>query len=161
MKWFEGEGPPEDGGATWELEKVAARFFGRFGHTLDGKGRVILPAKFRAAFERGGYLTQNYDGCLALWAPEEFEQQMQNMQERAGEGRSERNLARMWASTTIDVEVDRQGRMAIPVHLREFAGLEGDVLVHGAIDRVELWAPARWEEKVRPEERRLSDGADD
>lgn len=85
---------------------------------------------------------------------------MQGMQERAGAGRGDRNLARLWASTSHDVEIDRQGRMAIPSHLREFAALDGDVLVHGAIDRVELWTPERWDEKVRPEEQRLTDGLD-
>ncbi len=137
-----------------------ARFFGRYEHSLDGKGRVILPAKFRGAFEHGGYLTQFQDGCLSLWTPTEFEQQMAVMLERSSTGRSDRNLARLWASTSHEVEVDRQGRMAIPAHLREFAGLEGDVLVHGAIDRVELWNPALWEQKVRPEEQRLTEGAD-
>jgi MraZ protein len=58
------------------------------------------------------------------------------------------------------VEVDKQGRMAIPSHLRAFAGLEGDVLVHGAIDRVELWNPTWWEQKVQPEEQRLTEGDD-
>jgi MraZ protein len=58
------------------------------------------------------------------------------------------------------VEVDKQGRMAIPSHLRAFAGLEGDVLVHGAIDRVELWNPTSWEQKVQPEEQRLTEGDD-
>lgn len=138
-----------------------ARFFGRYEHSLDVKGRVILPSKFRGAFERGGYLTQYQDGCLSLWTPDEFEQQMDTMLGRASENRSERNLARLWASNSHEVEVDRQGRMAIPVHLREFAGLEGDVLVHGAIDRVELWNPERWREKVQPEEERLTAGDDD
>jgi transcriptional regulator MraZ len=137
-----------------------ARFFGRFGHTLDDKGRVILPAKFRSAFEHGGYLTPYHDGCIALWTPDEFEVQMQGMKERARTGRDDRNLARLWASTSQDVEIDRQGRMAIPPQLREFAALDGDVLVQGAIDRVELWAPTRWDEKVRPEEQRLTDGLD-
>jgi DNA-binding transcriptional regulator/RsmH inhibitor MraZ len=50
------------------------------------------------------------------------------------------------------VEIDRQGRMAIPAHLREFAGLDSEVLVHGAIDRVELWNPSLWAERVMPEE---------
>ena len=140
---------------------MVARFFGRFGHTLDGKGRVILPAKFRPEFEHGGYLTQYHDGCLAMWTPEEFHKQMASMQERAATGRSDRNLARVWASGSHDVELDRQGRISIPAHLREFAALEGDVLVHGAIDRVELWAPARWEDKVGPEEQRLTDGTDE
>ena len=138
-----------------------ARFFGRYEHSLDDKGRVILPSKFRAPFERGGYLTQYQDGCLSLWTPDEFESQMEVMQDRAATGRGDRNLARLWASTSHEVEVDRQGRMAIPQHLRAFAGLDGDVLVHGAIDRVELWDPRRWEEKVQPEEERLTAGDDD
>ena len=137
-----------------------ARFFGRYEHSLDPKGRVILPAKFRAPFEHGGYLTQFHERCLALWTPEEFEKRMIQMEERAGEGKSDRNLARVWASGSHEVEVDRQGRMAIPGHLREFARLDGDVLVMGAIDRVELWAPDVWEENVAPEERRLTEGED-
>ena len=138
-----------------------ARFFGRYEHSLDEKGRVILPAKFRGSFERGGYLAQFQDGCLSLWTPDEFELQMSAMLERSTTGRSDRNLARLWASTSFEVEVDRQGRMPIPLHLRQFAGLEGDVLVHGAIDRVELWNPALWEQKVQPDEARLTEGVDD
>ena len=138
-----------------------ARFFGRFDHSIDGKGRVILPAKFRGAFEDGGYLTQHHDGCLALWTPEQFDSQMLRMQERAGDSRSQRNQARYWASTSHESEIDRQGRMMIPARLRAYAALEGDVLVLGAIDRIELWNPARWEEKVGPEEQRLTEGADD
>lgn len=129
-----------------------ARFFGRYEHSLDDKGRVILPSKFRGPFEHGGYLTQYQDGCLSLWTPDEFESQMTVMQERAASSRGDRNLARLWASTSHEVEVDKQGRMPIPSHLREFAGLDGDVLVHGAIDRVELWAPSVWEERVVPDE---------
>ena len=147
-------------GALWEQSPVA-RFFGRYEHSLDGKGRVILPAKFRGSFEHGGYLTQMQDGCLSLWTPDEFELQMTSMLERSATGRSDRNLARLWASTSFEVEVDRQGRMPIPLHLRQFAALEGDVLVHGAIDRVELWNPVNWEQKVQPEEARLTEGADD
>ena len=134
-----------------------ARFFGRYEHSLDAKGRVILPAKFRQTFERGGYLSQFHDGCLALWTPEEFERQMLQMQEAAAQGRDERNLARVWASGSAEVEIDKSGRMPIPPHLRDFAQLSGEVLVLGAIDRVELWSPPVWEEKVRPSERQLTD----
>jgi MraZ protein len=137
------------------------RFFGRFEHTLDSKGRVILPAKFRPPFAVGGFLTEHLDGCLALWTPAEFEVQGQQMQERASVGRRERNLARMWASASVEVDVDRQGRMAIPSHLRQYAGLQNEVLVLGANDRVELWTPERWDEIVGPEEQRLSEGLDD
>ena len=135
-----------------------ARFFGRYEHSLDEKGRIILPAKFRAHFEHGGYLTEYQDGCLSLWTPDQFELQMDSMTERATSGRSDRNLVRLWASTSHELEIDRQGRMAIPARLREFAGLVGDVLVLGAIDRVELWNRETWEEKVLPEEARLTQG---
>lgn len=154
-----GRVPPAESGARWH-DVAQARFFGRFEHSLDAKGRVILPAKFRAPFEHGGYLSQFHDGCLALWTPEEFERQMVAMQEASTSGPTERNLTRIWASGCHEVEVDRQGRMAIPVYLRQFSQLDGDVLVHGAIDRVELWDPATWEDKVRPAERRLVDGQD-
>jgi MraZ protein len=129
-----------------------AGFVGRYEHTLDIKGRVILPAKFRAHFERGGYLAQHSEGCLALWTPGEFDRQMSVMQERAEAGRVDRNRARVWASSSHEVEIDRQGRMPIPALLRGFAGLESEVLVLGVIDRVELWNPTTWAEKVLPEE---------
>ena len=138
-----------------------ARFFGTYEHSLDSKGRVILPARFRTAFEHGGYLTQFRDGCLALWTPEQFEIQMEEVQARAATGRSDRNMARLWAAGTQDLEVDRQGRMVLPARMREYARLESDVVVVGVIDRVELWDPARWAEKIGPEELRLSEGADD
>lgn len=126
-------------------------FVGRYEHSLDSKGRVILPAKFRTDFERGGYLTENREGCLALWTPGEFQRQLDAMRQQASDGRAQRNRARIWAASSHEVEIDRQGRMPIPSHLRDFAGLDGDVLVHGAIDRVELWSPLAWSERVAPE----------
>jgi MraZ protein len=129
-----------------------AGFVGRYEHSLDAKGRVILPAKFRSAFERGGYLAENREGCLALWTLGEFERQMVSMQERAANGRVDRNRARLWASSAQEVEIDRQGRMPIPIRLRQFARLESDVLVIGALDRIELWHPAVWDERVQPAE---------
>jgi MraZ protein len=135
-----------------------ARFFGRYEHSLDDKGRVILPSKFRGSFEHGGYLTQYTDGCLSLWTPEQFDQQMESMQERAATSKQDRNLVRLWASTSHELEIDRQGRMAIPARLRDYAGLVEDVLLLGAIDRVELWNRQAWDEKVLPEEERLTQG---
>lgn len=139
---------------------MAAQFFGRYEHSLDDKGRVILPAKFRAHFERGGYVSQHLDGCLAVRTDEEFGKQMLAMQEAQGQGRSQRNLARVWSAGSEEIEVSASGRMAIPRHLREFAQLDGEVLVIGAVDRVELWNPGVWNDKVRPSEQALMDGVD-
>jgi MraZ protein len=134
-----------------------ARFFGRYEHSLDAKGRLILPSKFRPAFEQGAYLSQYNDRCLALWTGDDFEKQMAQMEESQHEGRDERNLARLWASGVHEVEIDKQGRMPIPAFLREYAQLTTEVLVHGAINRLELWNPQQWEQKVAPTESQLTD----
>ena len=133
-----------------------ARFFGRYEHSLDAKGRLILPSKFRPAFESGGFLSQYNDRCLALWTPENFEKQMELMETNQQLNTEQRNLARIWASGSQEVEVDKQGRMLIPVYLREYARLTGDVLVLGTIDRIELWNPQEWETKVLPVEAQLT-----
>ena len=137
-----------------------ARFFGRYEHTLDVKGRVILPVRFRAAFDKGGFLAEHSEGCLALWTPEEFDKQMATQEEREVTSQQERNQVRQWASSSYEVELDRQGRLPIPGRLRAFAGLAENVLVTGVINRVELWEPTRWNEKIGPEEQRLADGLD-
>jgi MraZ protein len=134
-----------------------ARFFGRYEHSLDVKGRVILPVRFRGDLGGRAYLSQYHDRCLALWTPEEFDKKLTEMEQLQDSGREERNLARVWASGSTEVEVDRQGRLPIPGYLREFARLESDVLVMGAINRVELWDPSVWSARVAPSERQLTE----
>lgn len=139
---------------------MAARFVGRYEHSLDDKGRVILPAKFRAHFEKGGYLSQHIDGCLAVWTEEAFNQQLDAQLDAQQQGREQRQLSRVFAAGSEEIEVSAAGRMVIPRHLRTYAGLDGDVLVIGAVDHVELWNPAAWDEKVRPAEQTLAAGVD-
>jgi MraZ protein len=138
---------------------VAPRFFGRFEHSLDVKGRVILPARLRAQFGVQAYLSQFQDRCLALWTSEEFDEQMAEQERRQKEGHKELNLARLWASGSTDVDIDRQGRLAIPAYLREYARLEPEspILIMGALNRVELWNPAEWERRVLPAESEFTD----
>jgi MraZ protein len=136
---------------------MVPRFFGRYEHSLDVKGRVILPARFRSSFGPQAYLSKYQDRCLALWTPDEFEKRMAEMERTQEEGSAERNLARVWASGSAEVEIDRQGRVAIPGYLREFALLDGGVLVNGAINRIELWNPEEWQSRVQPAESQLTD----
>lgn len=136
---------------------MVVKFFGRYEHSLDPKGRVILPAKFRSHFDAGGYLTQYWEGCLALWAPDEFDKQMTNMEVAQELGRPERNLARVWASGTQEADVDKQGRLFIAPPLRQYAGLQTGVLVNGALNRIELWNPQRWAAKLAATEQILID----
>jgi len=101
----------------------------------------------RLHFSRPGYLTTHLEGCLALWTAEEFELEVETRQEQSDSDAISRNIVREWASAVFEVEVDRQGRMQIPVNLRSYAGLEQEVLIIGMINRVELWSPSKWARK--------------
>jgi MraZ protein len=141
---------------------VAGQFFGRYEHSLDVKGRIVLPAKFRAHFESRIFLSQHYDKCVALWTPDEFDTLLASMQETQSLSTGERNRVRVWASGATEVEIDRQGRVAIPTWLRTYAGLEEgeEVLVMGAIERIELWRRVEWETRILPFEDQLINPSD-
>jgi MraZ protein len=139
---------------------VASRFFGRFEHSVDIKGRIVLPARFRKEFDAQAFLSRYFDGCVALWTPEEFDKQLAAMEERQARSAEDRNLARIWAGTSAEVEIDRQGRMAVPTALRSYAQLGSSVLVMGALERVELWDPEAWEARVRPAEAAMINPSD-
>lgn len=119
-------------------------FLGEYQHSLDAKGRVILPVEFREPLASGAVLTRVLDGCLAVYSQGEFEQLAETVREKAREGARQRQAARAWFSSARAFVPDKQGRFAIPQPLREFAQLERDVMVLGVDNRVELWNPVRW-----------------
>ena len=86
MKWREREGSRRSREKWRCLVQGKERFFGKHEHTLDLKGRVILPARFRPAFDRGGFLSQYTSRCLALWTPEEFDVQLEKMEQQQESG---------------------------------------------------------------------------
>jgi MraZ protein len=130
-------------------------FLGEYQHSLDAKGRVILPARFREQLEGGAFVTKLLDGCLAVWTPEEFRKVAEDMQEKARRGQAERNVVRSFAAGAAEVVPDRQGRIAIPATLRSFAGLERDVVVAGVFTRIEIWDSERWGQVNRDGEQHL------
>jgi MraZ protein len=137
-------------------------FFGEHQHTLDPKGRVILPAKFRPGLEGGAFVTSEVDGCLAIWTPEDFEVRAQEMRERSRGSAGERQVARAFFGGTAEASIDGQGRMAIPLHLREFARLEPGrgVVITGQFDRIEIWDGDRWQQEKSRGNQALAAGTD-
>src|SRR5438067_399364 len=133
-------------------------FLGEHIHSLDPKGRVIMPAKFRDQLE-GAFVTSEIDGCLALWPPEDFQRRAMEMKERARGGPQDRNVARFFFAGAQEASPDRQGRVALPAHLREFAHLEREVVVNGAFDHVEIWDAATWRANKQSGERALAGDA--
>ncbi|MCU0269940.1 MAG: division/cell wall cluster transcriptional repressor MraZ [Acidimicrobiales bacterium] len=119
-------------------------FVGTFEHSLDEKGRVVLPATFRHHLADRGYVTQ-YENCLGVWTAEGFADVAKRLTDKVREGATTHNAVRAFAANAVEVRPDSQGRILLPQRLREFAGLERDVVVIGAIDRIEIWAAERWE----------------
>lgn len=136
---------------------MAPRFFGRYEHSLDAKGRIILPARFRAFFDTQAFVSQHTERCLAMWTPAEFEQQVAEKEAQQHRSAEDRNVVRLWSAGLAEIELDRQGRVALPSYLRDYARLEGQVLINGALDRIELWNPEEFAARVLPAEGALSD----
>ena len=136
-------------------------FVGQYQHSLDAKGRLILPAKFRTEFERGGHLSPNTEGCIALWTPGEFTRQSDEwLEQRRHGGALARQQLRFWAANSSDVEFDKQGRFALPLAIREYGQLTGEVLIVGSLDHIELWNPATYAEQVNSAEEIFKQGSD-
>jgi MraZ protein len=133
-------------------------FLGQYQHSLDEKGRVILPAKFRGQLEGGAYMARGLDGCVCVYPTDEWERVSNNMRELATRGTQERQAARSFFAGAAEVTPDRQGRVAVPVHLRDFAGLslERDVVVAGVLSRIEIWDAQRWETREQEGEQVIS-----
>jgi MraZ protein len=114
-------------------------FLGEHQHSLDAKGRVILPARFRDQLEGGAVMAKALDGCLAVYPVDEFQRVAANLQEARARGATERQAARSYFAGAVEITPDRQGRVAVPQHLRTFANLERDVIVAGSFDHIEIW----------------------
>jgi len=114
-------------------------FLGEYQHSLDAKGRVILPAKFRDQLEGGAVMARALDGCLAVYPVEEFQRVASNLQEARARGATERQAARSYFAGAVEIIPDKQGRVAIPGSLRTFAKLEKEVVVAGNFDHLEIW----------------------
>ena len=126
---------------------MATRFVGRYEHSLDGKGRVILPARFRSSFDALAVVSKYNERCLAIWTPDAFDRKADEMALLMDGTAEERAQARAWSMGSAEVDMDRQGRVALPQYLRDFAELpeSSTVLVHGALTHIELWNPQLWE----------------
>ena len=125
-------------------------FLGEYQHSLDAKGRVILPARFRDQLEGGAVMAKALDGCLAVYpdrrVPARGRQPAGSPVER---GARERQAARTFFAGAVEITPDKQGRVAIPQHLREYAGLDREVIVAGNFDHIEIWDAATFRETRR------------
>jgi MraZ protein len=130
-------------------------FLGEFIHTIDGGGRLTIPARFRADLEEGLVLTRGLDRCLAIYPMGEWEQLAEQVSDLPITDRRARNFRRLVFANASDAALDKAGRVLIPPRLREYAGLDSEIVITGLNTYIELWNPDAW-----GEERELVEGDD-
>ncbi len=119
-------------------------FLGEFQHTVDEKGRLAIPAKFRPQLEAGMVVTRGIDRCLYVWTLERWQELAHRMSKLPIMQENARRMTRHFFSGAVDTKMDKAGRVVIPQFLREYADLSGDVVVAGANTNIEIWSLDRW-----------------
>jgi len=127
-------------------------FIGEYGHSLDTKGRIAIPAKFRKTLASGAVVTRGLDRCLFLYTAEEWLKLAAKLSSLPIAQARSRAFSRLMLAGAMDVRIDRQGRILIPDYLRQYADLGKQVIVAGLYTRLEIWDAGIWKKyKVKTE----------
>ena len=125
-------------------------FYGEYLHSIDRKGRLILPSKFRDVSKENGverfFVTRGLDKCIFMFAEHEWRSQEQKFKGMSFTKQESRNFNRMFFSGAGDIVPDRQGRFIIPPYLKDYAGIKRDTVIIGVSNRIEIWDKTSWEE---------------
>ena len=119
-------------------------FLGEYQHTVDGKGRMVLPRKFRDGLEDGCVVTIGQEKCLFVFPMDEFNEEVERMGRLPRTDRRARNFTRAFFAGASDQVPDRQGRVQLTEKQRRYAGLGKDVTVVGVAERIEIWDTETW-----------------
>jgi len=120
-------------------------FIGEYSHTIDAKGRLAVPAKWRGHLADGLVVTRGLDGCLFLYSRTEWEKLAQKLAALPLSQKQSRAFARLLLAGASDADIDGQGRIMIPEYLRQFAALKKHVTVAGLYNRAEIWDEDAWQ----------------
>ena len=121
-------------------------FMGEYNHTIDAKGRLIIPARFRELLGEEFILTKGLDGCLSIYPMDAWEAFETKLRALPLTNKNARTFTRFFVAGATNCELDKQGRILVPQTLREFAGLEKEVVLTGNLDRIEIWSKEKWSE---------------
>ncbi len=121
-------------------------FMGEYNHTIDTKGRLIIPSKFREALGDTFVVTKGLDGCLFVYDNEEWKAFEEKLKALPLTNKDARKFVRFFLAGATEAEVDKQGRILVPNVLREFADLQKDVVLIGVASRIEIWSSERFEQ---------------
>lgn len=134
-------------------------FMGEYHHTIDAKGRIIMPSKVRDDLGENFIVTRGLDGCLFIY-PKEHWNTIINKYKELPDTKDKRQFMRIFLSGATICEYDKQGRINIPNPLIQYADLKKDCIIIGLDERLELWSKERWENFISDNEENLSEIAD-
>ncbi len=120
-------------------------FRGTYEHTVDDRGRIAVPARYRDAFAEGAVLVKSPDGCVELYTSADYEAKANLIQREPDSSERGRQLRRSFFADAFDADLDKQGRLLMPAALRSAAGLNGTVTIVGRGECLEIWEPSRFE----------------
>ncbi|MFC1703733.1 division/cell wall cluster transcriptional repressor MraZ [Candidatus Omnitrophota bacterium] len=125
-------------------------FYGEYRHTIDRKGRLILPSKFRevakAGFVEKFYITRGLDTCLFMFGEDEWKTQEQRFKSISFTKQESRKFNRLYFSGAVEIAPDGQGRILVPQYLKDFATIKREVIIIGVSNRIEIWSQKKWED---------------
>ena len=119
-------------------------FLGEFQHTVDQKGRLAIPAKFREELADGAVVTRGLDKCLVIYPGSEWASLAERVSRLPQTQPNVRTLSRLLFSGAVDLSLDSQGRTILPQYLRKYAGIAANVAVIGLYQRIEVWGLEEW-----------------
>lgn len=134
-------------------------FMGEFHHTIDNKGRLIIPSRVREDLGDQFIVTRGLEKCLFIYPRDEWNNIIQKYKQLP-DTKDRRYFMRIFLSGATICELDKQGRINIPIPLLEYASLEKDCIIIGVDDRLEVWSKERWDSFITENEENLSDIAD-
>ncbi|PIR94389.1 cell division/cell wall cluster transcriptional repressor MraZ [Candidatus Falkowbacteria bacterium CG10_big_fil_rev_8_21_14_0_10_39_11] len=120
-------------------------FIGEYKHSIDEKGRLAIPVKFRAKLVKGAVVTRGLDNCLFLYSKDEWNKLAEKLVQLPISQANTRAFSRLMLAGAMDVVLDKQGRVTLPDYLRKFGSLKKKVVVAGLYNRLELWDEKAWE----------------
>lgn len=135
-------------------------FIGEYNHTIDDKGRLAIPIKFRGDLARGAVVTRGLDASLFLFPKEEWDKLAGKLASLPLGQSNSRAFARLMLAGAMDVEVDKQGRVILPEYLRQYAGIIKQVVIAGLYNRLEIWDSEKWESYKAKTESEVGDIAE-
>jgi MraZ protein len=135
-------------------------FMGEFQHTVDSKGRLIIPAKLRDGLGERFIATKGLEHCLFVFPLTEWEALSEKLRSLPMASSAARQFTRLLFSGATECELDPQGRILLPANLREYAGIDKDVVIVGVSTRVEIWAKDKWEEYCQQAEETFAETAE-